>query len=318
MDPQLAIIILNYRTARLTLDCLATLEGEVGPGVAVLVVDNASGDGSAEEIEAGIARRGWSGWARVLRSPTNGGFAAGNNLGLRAVKAEAYVLLNSDTLVRPGAMAALREAARERPEAGLIGPGILTASGELDYSAFRVAGPVSELIRAARTGPITRALRRFDPVLPLSERPFEPEWVAFSCVLVRRAVVEQIGLLDEGFFMYFEDVDYCRRARAAGWRVLYWPAAAVVHLAGGSSQVTSQAGQRRRAPRYYYEARARYFAKYYGRGGLWLANVLWHAGRLVALGREVFGRAPGHRHGEAVDIWINARRPLPPGEGAGT
>jgi GT2 family glycosyltransferase len=310
MPLDLAVIVLNYRTAGLTVDCLASLAPEIDAGIAVVVVDNASGDGSAEAIEQRIAERGWSSWARLLRAPTNGGFAAGNNLGIRAVEAGAYVLLNSDTLVRPGAMASLRRAVRERPDAGVIGAGMLNAEGAPDWSIFRVITPLSELVRSAHSGPVTRLLRRHDTLLPLGETPREVGWVGFACAVVRREVLEQVGLLDDGFFMYFEDVDYCRRVAAAGWKILYWPEAKVVHLQGASSQVTRAGGRRRRAPRYFYEARARYFAKFYGRGGLWLANTCWHLGRLLAIPRELLGRSALHREREAVDIWTNALRPL--------
>ncbi len=307
---ELAVVVLNYRTPKLTIDCLATLEGEMTPRTTVVVVDNASGDGSAEAIERAITDRGWSGWARLLRSPVNGGFAAGNNVALRAVEARAYVLLNSDTLVRPGALAELRAAMAAHPDAGLVGAGLLTAGGGRDPSSFRFLVPASELVRAAASGPVTRLLSRFDPPLEQGDEPREADWVGFACVLVRREVIDAIGLLDEGYFMYFEDVDYCRRARAAGWKVVQWPAAKVVHLLGGSSGVTDAQRLRRRAPRYYYEARARYFAKFHGRAGLWLANVLWYAGRAVSLGREALGRAPVSREREAFDIWIRAWDPL--------
>jgi GT2 family glycosyltransferase len=309
MSVDLAIVILNYRTAELTIACLASLEREVEPDLRVVVVDNASGDGSAEKIERAVVDRGWSAWASVLRSPVNGGFAAGNNLGIRSVDARAYVLLNSDTVVQPGAMRALRDAMRQRPDAGLIGAGLLRESGGPDDSFFRIPGPISELVRGANTGPVTRLLERFSVTLPATEHPMEPGWVGFACVLVRREVIEAAGLLDEGFFMYFEDVDYCRRARAAGWKVLYWPQAKVIHLLGGSSQVTQQQRLNRRAPRYYYQARARYFARFYGRPGLWAANCLWYLGRLVCWPRELLGRPPSHRQREALDIWIDALRP---------
>jgi GT2 family glycosyltransferase len=310
MIADLAIIILNYRTVELTAECLASLEHEIQPGMQVLVVDNSSGDGSAEELDRTIRDREWTTWARVLRAPTNGGFAAGNNLGIQAVDAFAYVLLNSDTLVRPGALQALKDAMRARPDAGVIGSGLLDARGAPDPSFFRATAPASELIRGANTGVITRMFRRFDPALPATEEPLEPDWVGFACVLIRRAVIDSVGLLDDGYFMYFEDVDYCRRARAAGWKILYWPHGKVIHLQGGSSRLSAAGGLRQRAPRFYYEARARYFAKFYGRGGLWLANCLWHLGRMVALPRELAGRPPSCREREALDIWINATSPL--------
>ena len=310
MHVDLAVIVLNYRTLDLTRDCLASLATEVEPGIRVVVVDNASGDGSGERLASLVLERGWSDWATVLQSPVNGGFGAGNNFGIRSIHADAYVLLNSDTLVRPGALKSLREAMRLHPEAGIVGAGLVNVAGDQDYNAFRVPTPISEFIRAARTGPLTRMLRRHDPILPLTQEPFEPGWVGFACVLIRREVVDSVGLLDDDFFMYFEDLDYCVRATRAGWKILYWPAARIVHIHGASSGVTRDENWRHRAPRYYYESRARYFAKRYGRRGLWLANCLFHLGRLVAAPRELLGRSTELRDKEGLDIWINAGRPL--------
>ena len=315
MHVDLAVILLNYRTREMTVDCLSTLAGEIEPGIRVVVVDNGSGDGTADAIEAALRERGWSDWATLLRSPDNAGFAAGNNLGIRSTEAASYLLLNSDTLVRPGALRSLREALRLHPHHGIIASGILTAGGNLDYSCFRVPAPPSEFVRGANTGAVTRLLRRFDTVLPLTDSPFEPAWVGFACVVLRGELIRTVGLLDEGFFMYFEDVDYCRRTTAAGWKILYWPDAKVVHLQGGSSKVTGDGGWRRRAPRYYYEARSRYYAKFYGRIGLWVANLLWYLGRLVALPREVLGRARSAREHESADIWTNAASPMRPRHG---
>jgi GT2 family glycosyltransferase len=310
MTYDLAIIVLNYRTPQLTIGCLESLAGEVQPGTPVVVVDNGSCDGSAERIEETISERGWSSWASVLRSKVNGGFAAGNNFGIRTVKADAYLLLNSDTLVRPGALASLREAMRLWPDAGIIGAGLVDLRGDHTNSSFRVLTPLAELVRSANSGPVTRLMRAFVPALPPSTEPMEVGWVGFASVLIRRAVFDAVGLLDEGYFMYFEDVDFCRRARRAGWKVLYWPHAKVVHMVGGTSRIMEAAGLRRRAPRYYYEARARYFAKFYGPLGLWLANALWHLGRAVSLPRELLGRAPANRDHESRDIWTNALDPL--------
>ncbi|HJL16613.1 MAG TPA: glycosyltransferase family 2 protein [Sandaracinaceae bacterium LLY-WYZ-13_1] len=320
----LALVILNYRTPGLTLDCLDSLASQVEPDgalsgaearVETIVVDNASGDGSAETIEEGIEARGLGGWARVLRSPVNGGFAAGNNLGIRAASdaADAFVLLNSDTLVRPGALAALLDAMERRPDAGLIGPRFVDGRGRPDVSAFRQLRPATELLRGAHTGVLTRLAPGLELPLPVADAPMEPDWLGFACVLVRREVVERVGLLDEGYFMYFEDVDYCNRVRDAGWRILYWPDAEVVHLLGGSSEHSAEENLHRRAPRYFYEARARYFAKFYGRRGLWLANTLWSAGHGLARLRELLAhRPPAHRAHEARDLWTNALSPLRP------
>jgi N-acetylglucosaminyl-diphospho-decaprenol L-rhamnosyltransferase len=304
----IAVIVLNYCTPELTLECLASLESEVDPSVRVIVVDNASGDGSGDQIERAIATRGWDGWARLVRAPINGGFAFGNNLGIRTVEADAYLLLNSDTLVLPGAIAGLRDALHDRPDAGIVGPRLLDGSGAQDHTFFRALAPAAELIRSANTGPVTRVLKRFDPLLPDSEEAVEPDWIAFASVLIRREVIDQVGLLDEGYFMYFEDVDYCRRVREAGWKIVYWPHVHIVHYKGASSHVTDGAKLRQRAPRYYYEARSRYFTKFYGKRGLWLANSLWHLGRCVSWPRELLGNSePQHREHESRDIWIDAK-----------
>jgi GT2 family glycosyltransferase len=247
----------------------------------------------------------------VLRSPINGGFAFGNNLGIRSIDADAYVLLNSDTIVQSGAISGLRNAMRLRPDAGVIGPGLLNVDRQHDDSVFRAPRPIAEFLRLAHTGIFDKALPQLNPVLPESDQPIEADWLGFACVLIRREVIRRVGMLDDGYFMYFEDIDYCRRVREAGWKVLHWPAPKVVHLLGGSSNVTPEAAARRRAPRYYYEARARYFAKFYGRRGLWLANGFWYLGRCVSLAREVLGNArPRHREREALDIWTNALDPF--------
>jgi len=145
----------------------------------------------------------------------------------------------------------------------------------------------------------------------------EPAWLSFACALIRREVIESVGPLDAGYFLYFDDIDYCRRARRAGWGVLHRPEARVVHLRGGSGPVKQLSRSLQHRPGYFYASRARYFAKFYGRLGLWAANALWEAGRAIAWCRETLGRKPRHTcRGEPVDIWINALSPLRGGDGA--
>jgi GT2 family glycosyltransferase len=310
--PKLAIIILNFRTPRLVNDCLDSLRDQVGPGIAVLVVDNASNDGSAASIRAFLQQRGYS-WARVVESPVNGGFAAGNNVGIRAVDARAYLLLNSDTIVRPGAVETLCQALEDHPQAGLIVPRTESLDGRFDRNAFVTPRPISEFVRGAKIGVFSRLLRRFDVIAELPTTSFEPEWVGFCAVVIRRAVIDQVGLLDERFFMYYEDVDYCMRVREAGFSIRYCPEARVVHLLGGSSGLTSANGVEKRAARYLYEARARFFAKHYGRPGLVAANVAFSAGYAVSRARSlVTKKLAGHREREPLDVWINTWAPFRP------
>ena len=309
---RLAIVIVNYRTPHLVVDCLASLQTEVKIGQdLVVVVDNQSGDNSVEIIQQAVSENNWSEWVKVCPSPVNGGFSAGNNVGIKAVVADAYLLLNSDTIVRPGTIACLLEAMAAHPEAGMISPRLEWPDGTPQISCFLYHSPISELINSAATGPITKILKFSDVPIPVSDSPFEPEWTSFACVLIRREVIEQIGLMDEGYFMYYDDVDYCRQAKKAGWKILHWPQARVVHLRGGSGSVKSDVAARKRPPSYLYASRSRYFRKFYGLPGLGIANLLWLTGRTVSLGRELVGNKKPHICENASrDIWMNWQDPL--------
>jgi len=311
---QLAVILLNYRRADLVVQCLESLAPEVAPhgDWCVIVVDNDSRDGSAARIGAAIRERSWGGWARLVESPVNGGFSAGNNLGIAAVEAEHYLLLNSDTVVRPGALTSMLESLNAEPGVGLLGPRLEGLDGAAQESCFRFHTPCSELIAAAATGPVSRLLRRYQVALPVSEAAHDAPWISFACVLIRGRALAEIGLLDDGYFMYFEDMDYCRRAWQTGWRVRYEPRARVVHLRGGSSPVKQAFAERKRVPRYYFAARTRYFAKHYGGvAGVLLANLAWLGGRAISFAREQVGTKRPHtaeRH--ARDLWTRWRTPL--------
>jgi GT2 family glycosyltransferase len=301
---RVAAVVLNYQTPALVLDCLETLVPELDPvRDAAVVVDNASGDGSSEVIRRGVAERGWKG-VRLVVAERNGGFAAGNNVGVGAVSAEAYLLLNSDTLLRPGAVPRLLEALHSDPRIGIVSPRLEWPDGSPQISCFRLHTPWSEMIYTAGTEPVRRLLARWDVPIPVADAPFEPEWTSFAAVLIRGAAVERVGPLDERFFMYYEDVDYCRRARQLGWRVLHEPRARVVHLRGGSSPVKALQAALKRRPRYFYASRTRYFRNAYGALGLLAANLAWTAGRGIAFARELAGQKEPHAvERELLDIW---------------
>jgi N-acetylglucosaminyl-diphospho-decaprenol L-rhamnosyltransferase len=311
---RLAVVIVNYRTPDLVVGALASLEAELDhERDLAVVVDNHSGDDSPDQIASAIESKGWRQWVQLIRSPRNGGFSAGNNLGIQGVDSDFYLLLNSDAYVRPGAIAELLEAANRHPEAGLISPRLEWPNGEPQISCFRCHSIASELISGAATSVVTKLLKRFDVPIPLFDEPSLPEWTSFACVLLRASVVKAVGEMDDGYFMYFDDVDYCRGAAAAGFSILHWPAARVVHLRGGTSPVKKAIAARKRPPAYFYASRSRYFAKRYGRAGLWLVNVSWLVGRAIAGLREVFGNKKPHIcEGAVRDIWIGARYPLRP------
>ena len=311
---RVAVIVINYRTPDLTVGCLESLEStmEEHPEWRVVVVDNCSGDDSVERLKATIAERAWSRWVELVPSPVNGGFSAGNNVGIRRVEAEYYLLLNSDARVFDGTIEALVDAMKRRPDVGAIGPRLQFEDGTAQVSCFRDRSIVSELLEAAATRPLDRAFGRFVVAMGVFDEPTEGEWVSFACVMIRREVVDTIGEMDEGYFLYLEDIDYCKRMRRAGWRVLHFPSAKAIHLRGGSASLKQDAVARRRLPRYFFESRSRYFGKFYGGvPGVILANVAWTGGRSLAWLRETFGsKAPHVSEKQTTDLWINWREPF--------
>jgi len=302
---RVAAIVLNYRTPDLSVSCARSVLASLDPERdVVLVVDNASGDESVEKLRAEFAGTSHP-EVRVLATERNGGFAFGNNAGIRAVDARAYLLLNSDTLVRPGAIETLFDFLEAHPRAGLVGPRLEFEDGEVQISGFRFHRPITELIAGSATGPIRRLLARWDVPLEVSEQARRVEWVSFAAVMIRTEVIRSLGALDEKYFMYFEDADYCRCATQAGFEVWQEPAARVVHLRGQSSPVKRLHAARQRLPRYYYASRARYFRKQFGWSGWLAANLLWTSGRAVSWLRETLGAK--ERHTVEHQLWDNWR-----------
>jgi hypothetical protein len=250
--PRVSAVVVSYNTRDLLLACLDALRAHAGMDYEAIVVDNASGDGSAEAVRARFPE------ARVLASASNLGFSRANNLGLQAA-AGAYVLvLNSDCEVRPGMLGALCAVLDARPEVAIVGPRTVSPDGRPQVSFGEALTPASEW----RQGRLVRGVKRGNPAAlraaaRLAERETEPDWVSGSCFLARRAALESVGGFDESFFLYEEDVDLCLRVRRAGGRVLYTPAAEVLHHLGRSME-TSPA----RARFEYHRSHLRYYRKH--------------------------------------------------------
>jgi N-acetylglucosaminyl-diphospho-decaprenol L-rhamnosyltransferase len=307
----LNICIVNYKTPHLVIDCLASFLPELGDDTIVVIADSNSRDGSVEKIDAWLRVNDPAKKCNLIVLPVNGGFSAGYNAAMNARAAKHYLLLNSDTLVRPGAIALLRDAATRYPEAGLFGPRLEWSDGMPQESCFRGHSPFSELMGAARTRHVTALLRRHVIPMPIATSELRPPWISFAAVLIRDAVLTSTGMLDDGFFLYFEDCEYCHRARKAGWDIVYVPTAQIVHLHGQSSQVEAMIATAKRLPRYYYSSRTRYFHLRYGLAGPTLANIGWCIGRLISKARETFGAKKPHLPEMAwKDIWTNWRAPL--------
>jgi GT2 family glycosyltransferase len=297
-------VIVNYRTAALTIDCLRSLAPEVAarPDTRVVVVDNDSQDGSLEAIRAAVGAEGYTGWARVMAAGGNRGFSAGNNIGLSLLLAEApppawLWLLNPDTLVRPGAVGALLARGQAAPRVGVVGSRLEARDGAPQAQTFNFPSLLGELDRGLRFGPLSRWLSSHagrwlgghaQGALPAEAA--RVDWVSGASLLIRRETLQEIGPMDDGYFLFFEEVDLCRRAAQAGWTCWYEPAARVVHLEGQSTGVSFDVEQRRTSP-FILESRRRYLVKHHGLAYAALADLTWMLSHLAwRLGTRLQGR----------------------------
>jgi N-acetylglucosaminyl-diphospho-decaprenol L-rhamnosyltransferase len=293
------IVIVNYRTASLVADCLRSLEPEIAnlPGTRVVVVDGGSADGSAEQLEMCIRERGYGRWVELLALRENRGFAAGNNAGLRYALASgdrpAHVyLLNPDTVVLPGALTALTDFMREHPRAGILGSRCENPDGSPRQTAFRFHSILGELESEAGLGVVSRVLADAKIALPVSREPHRCDWVSGAAMLVRTEVFERVGLLDEEFFLYYEETDFALRAARAGFECWYVPASRVIHYCGQASGITGADAHKNRVPDYWYASRRRYFEKHHGRMYAATADAAWLAGSLTRRCRRALLQRP--------------------------
>jgi GT2 family glycosyltransferase len=186
----------------------------------------------------------------------------------------------------------------------IFSPRLEWKDGAPQVSCFRFHSPISELIFSSGTGSVTKLFKKYNVPKKIVDEVTMPDWTSFACVLIKREVFQNIGYLDEGYFMYYEDVDFCRRAREAGFGLVNVPSSHVVHLRGQSSGLKKLQHEQKRLPSYYYHSRKRYFTKFYGKAGFWAGNLCWLAGRSLSLIKEILFRKthplPAYQH---IDIW---------------
>ena len=297
--PSLLVAIVNYRTPHLVVDCLASLEREIQTlgTVQVVVADNDSGDDSVEVLEAAIADQNWQEWVTLQPLDDNGGFAAGNNAIIRPALAtetppDYVLLLNPDTIVRPGALGHLVTFLEAHPDARIAGSRLEHLDGTPQHSAFRFHSLWSELDQGFRLGLLSKLLSSWVLAPSIPETPVVIDWLAGASMMIRRSVFEHIGLMDDEFFMYYEEVDFCLRARQAGWPCWYIPESRVVHLVGQSSGVTGEQAAQRRRPQYWFDSRSRYFQKHHQYWYTVLTDIGWLLGFSLWQIRRVLQRKP--------------------------
>ena len=256
---KLMIVVVSWNTASLLADCLRSIPaGAAGIAHEVVVVDNASTDGSAQIVADQFPG------ARLICNTDNVGFARANNQAISATQSEYVLLLNSDTVARPDALVGLVRFMDARPQAGAAGPRLLRPDGTPQPYAFGGdPRPGYLLARAANRLLFRRYLHDW-----ATETVQEVNWVSGACMMVRRAAIEQVGLMDEKMFMYFEDNEWCLRLRRGDWQVYYNPQVAIIHL-GGQSTRRNPAAQRA-----YWDSLRYFYHKHYGKAAGWALELM--------------------------------------------
>jgi hypothetical protein len=284
-------VTVNYKTADLALRAVEAVLLDLEPlGGRAIIVENDSRDGSYERLCQAVAARGWSDRVTVIAAEKNGGFGAGNNIAFRHALSwetppEYFYLLNPDARPDPGAVRTLVEFMNAHPGVGMAGSRVRHEDGNLRLSAFRFPGVLSELESGLRLGVASRLLERWRVWAPAPQRTCPVDWVSGASVLMRREMLEQVGLFDENFFLYFEETDLCLRALRAGWPTWYVVESEAEHIGQVS---TGMADSSKPRPSFWFESRRYYLRKSHGRLRLWAANAafvgafaLWRARRRV-------------------------------------
>ena len=288
--PDVSVVIVSFNTRDLLRECLNTLAAEAG-GVhyETIVVDNASRDGSADMVAAEFPA------VRLIRSAVNLGFAAANNRGFAIATGRYVVLLNSDAFPRPGALPNAVAYMDADPRIGLGGARLVGRDDTWQPSARLFPSPLNDLLSLSGLSvrfPRSRFFGRVDRTWADPGEPAAVDWVPGAFSIIRRELLEQLGYFDEAFFLYYEEVDLCRRIKAAGYTVHYWPDVVVVHLGGESSKTLehltlSSSGAQLTLWRL--RSEYLYYRKQHGLFTAWLAKQVeqyWHALRAWKNGRH--------------------------------
>jgi GT2 family glycosyltransferase len=278
-DPRVSIVVVSWNAREHLLACLSALAARVTLPHEVVVVDNASADGSAAAVRARFPA------VTLIENADNPGFSRANNQGFRATRAPYVLVLNPDAEAAPGAVEAMAALLDARSEVGVVGPRTRYPDGRIQVSFGPAPAPRAEWAQRR----LVRGVRRGDPLWlahaeAAAAREHEPAWVSASCLMARRTALDAVSGFDEGFFLYQEDVDLCLRVRKAGWRIVFTPAAEAVHHLGASMSRTPA-----EAALAYHRSHLRLYRKHAGL----LSRAVLRAGLLA---RGIAARSPALLH----------------------
>jgi GT2 family glycosyltransferase len=314
-NADVAVVIVNYRTPELTKRCLAALldERDLLPALRAVVVDGGSGEGSAEELAQAVAHPDYESWVSFLPLTINGGFGWANNQAILSLAREpsppAYIhLLNPDTEVAKGGVARLMKELIAHPKCAAAGSRLLAPDGRTVPSAFRFPSVGREFVGAAQSESLGRLIGVAPTVVKATESA-NVDWVTGASVMFRSEALCDVGLFDDGFFLYFEEVELMHRLVSRCWAVRHVPESQVVHLEGASTG--AGAASTLPMPAYWYQSRHRYFALTGGLGATYAADLAWLLGRGIAVLKDIVGRSRGESRVRARRLFAGRSRAQP-------
>lgn len=287
-----AVIIVNYKTGALVCRALDTLNDERQhlPNLNVVVVDNCSPDDSFTVISEHLDSSDYRAWASVIDSGHNGGYAFGNNQGIKFfaeknLPLDYYWLLNPDTYLRPQAGLELVAFLEKTPHT-IAGSRLEDDDGTPQVSTFNFPSVLTETLSGFSLGVLDKLFNSKKIVREIVDHPEKVDWVAGASLMLPARVLESVGMMDQAYFLYFEEVDYCLAMQKAGFQCWYVPQSRVVHEVGAATGISDTRIKQPRRPAYWFESRRRYFSKNHGLIGLVLADLGWSLGYTTWLLRK--------------------------------
>jgi N-acetylglucosaminyl-diphospho-decaprenol L-rhamnosyltransferase len=270
-----SVVIVSFNTRDLLRTALRTALASQYVDLEVFVVDNGSTDASAEMVESEFPA------VHLVRNECNRGFAAANNRAIALAGGRHILLLNPDTEVRPDTVAGMVRFMDQHPQAAICGPRVLFPDGRFQSCGYPFPTLLGEIRQSKNLDKLVRRIVGEKPVTAIGSVPFEVDWVDGCCLMIRSSVVERIGALDEQYFLYAEELDWCVRAGKAGWGVYALPDVLMVHHQGQSSSQLSDFSLM-----HLVETRLRYYRKHHGLGTALATSLVYVAGCLRQLGRN--------------------------------
>lgn len=289
---RICAVIVNYRTSETAISAIEALYPQIAqfPGSIITVVDNDSRDDSIEALTDLIKSKNWHETVQILDAGRNGGFGAGNNVAIRKAlisenPPDYFFLINPDALPVRNTLKVFCDFLQNNPCAGIVGGTIKRPNGSQQISAFNFPNIIDEFVKGISVGFIRRLLIKHVVAPQILHDTRKVDWVSGACMMVRTEMLKDIGLFDESFFLYFEEIDLCRRAKGADWDVVHVVNGGVVHICGVATGITKK---EKRTPGYLFHSRKYYFYKHHGCLYLVTGNIVFILARLVGNVKLIF------------------------------